>query len=130
MQSIRLSFQLDRSTRQRRRLCEEGECGGQVLDEAQNCINKCLSPICFLEVYAEELLEDGEIDNERARRFNNCLRAKRVGSSGVPDPADGGASSLAMEGAAAAAAAQADEDKAAEDGPADDGGSDTYAYDA
>lgn len=38
-----------------------------------NCVNKCTSESCFSEVYNEPL-EDGEVDQERARLFVACLR--------------------------------------------------------
>jgi len=66
---------LDRVWKNKRQECERGElCGGMLIDEAQNCINACISASCFKEVYGEMPLEDGEIDNARSRQFTNCLR--------------------------------------------------------
>ena len=42
-----------------------------------NCVNLCTSPMCFEEVYGESnggALEDGEIDLDRKRKFETCLR--------------------------------------------------------
>jgi len=47
--------------------------GHLIPDEAMNCVNKCTSESCFSEVYYEPL-EDGEIDQDRARLFVACLR--------------------------------------------------------
>ena len=59
--------------RTRARECE-ALCGQRLaLDEAQNCIHRCTSPRCFEEVYGENPLEDGEVDNPRRRAFSACL---------------------------------------------------------
>ena len=43
----------------------------------QNCVNKCVSPECFDEVYGPSTpgpLEDGESDPERQKLFTSCVR--------------------------------------------------------
>lgn len=66
---------LDRVWKNKRLECERSSaCGAMLLDEAQNCINMCISASCFKDVYGDMPLEDGEIDNTRSRQFTNCLR--------------------------------------------------------
>ena len=38
-----------------------------------NCVNKCLSPECFKQIYELDELEDGEIDYVRERSFHKCI---------------------------------------------------------
>lgn len=64
----------DRMWKTKKRECERNDCGHLIPDEGANCVNKCTSEYCFEEVYGENLLEDGEIDQDRARLFTNCLR--------------------------------------------------------
>jgi hypothetical protein len=45
-----------------------------VPEEAYNCVNRCISSNCYGEVYAENPLEDGEIDSIRNREFTSCVR--------------------------------------------------------
>jgi hypothetical protein len=40
--------------------------------ERLNCIHKCMSPICFKEIYASNPLEEGEID-QRYSSFKGCF---------------------------------------------------------
>lgn len=64
----------DRMWKTKKRECERTTCAALIPDESANCVNKCTSEECFEEVYAENPLEDGEIDQERARQFTNCMR--------------------------------------------------------
>jgi len=65
---------LDRIWKTKRNECENKVCGNMLPDESYNCVNECISKLCYDEVYAKDPLEDGEIDNVRARVFTNCLR--------------------------------------------------------
>mmetsp|Transcript_15107 Transcript_15107/g.28443 ORF Transcript_15107/g.28443 Transcript_15107/m.28443 type:complete len:113 (-) Transcript_15107:280-618(-) len=65
---------LDRVWKNKRTQCEKFECGHLVVDENMNCVNNCTSALCFKEVYADEPLEDGEIDDKRQKLYNSCLR--------------------------------------------------------
>lgn len=67
---------IDRVWKGRKSVCEKEECGKLVPEEAYNCVNKCISPDCFDEVYADNLLEDGEIDSARSRTFTSCVRGE------------------------------------------------------
>ena len=65
---------LDRIWKARKSVCEKEDCSHLIFDEAYNCVNECISKICYDEVYAGDPLEDGEIDNGRMRLFTSCLR--------------------------------------------------------
>lgn len=65
---------VDRQWRDKRRECEQVQCQQYSVDEGMNCVNECISPECFSKVYAQEPLEDGEIDSARNREFVTCLR--------------------------------------------------------
>lgn len=54
--------------------CELQTCGQMIPAEAYNCVNECLSPKCYAEVYKDNPLEDGEVDLARDRSFVTCLR--------------------------------------------------------
>lgn len=69
---------IDRVWKGRKSTCEKEECSKLVPEEAYNCVNKCISPDCFDEVYADNLLEDGEIDSARSRTFTSCVRGETV----------------------------------------------------
>mmetsp|Transcript_34279 Transcript_34279/g.39025 ORF Transcript_34279/g.39025 Transcript_34279/m.39025 type:complete len:154 (-) Transcript_34279:46-507(-) len=45
-----------------------------VLEESLNCIDRCVSPDCYNEIFAENPLEDGEVDRNRHNSFENCVR--------------------------------------------------------
>ena len=68
----------DRAFRARRRECETQTCSGMQPGTNMNCVNKCISESCFDEIYAEEPLEDGEVDSKRSRLFQNCARKSLV----------------------------------------------------
>lgn len=66
---------IDKLWRDQKKSCEQGaECSPIHPDENANCVNKCISASCYEQIYAEEPLEDGEIDHRRNRDFINCLR--------------------------------------------------------
>ena len=68
----------DRAFRARRRECETQTCAGMQPGTNMNCVNQYISPSCFDEIYAEEPLEDGEVDSKRSRLFQNCARKSLV----------------------------------------------------
>ena len=59
--------------RKLRNLCENEVCGAYLVEENLNCVSICLSPACYEKVYGENPLEDGELDFERAKRFDECF---------------------------------------------------------
>ncbi|OQS00173.1 hypothetical protein THRCLA_21732 [Thraustotheca clavata] len=65
---------VDRKWKMQKKYCTERDCS--LLDKYtnMNCVNMCLSPTCYERVYAEEPLEDGEVDDYRSYRFVSCLR--------------------------------------------------------
>lgn len=71
----KVNSRLDRQYKQAKGACERNQCSHiYMLDEAQNCINECVSKSCFDEIYADNPLEDGEIDKARERQFLQCVR--------------------------------------------------------
>uniref|UniRef100_A0A6S9GZX5 Uncharacterized protein n=1 Tax=Heterosigma akashiwo TaxID=2829 RepID=A0A6S9GZX5_HETAK len=89
----------DKNFRIKKGDCERVACGHMIVDEAQNCINKCISAECYEEVYAHEPLEDGEVDASRYKRFQACYRAankytskKKMQSKEGQKPVDDGVS--------------------------------------
>ena len=66
---------IERHSKSIKNACERDKCSHMPLDEGgMNCVNECTSSICYGEVYLNNPLEDGEIDNFRSRTFSNCLR--------------------------------------------------------
>ena len=66
---------LDRIWQARKQNCEQStECRDIPAAESMNCVNRCLSPVCYEKIYASEPLEDGEIDRKRERKFTDCVR--------------------------------------------------------
>lgn len=57
-----------------RMTCEMDVCVSLLPEEAMNCIQVCLSPACYQDIYGEEPLENGEIDVDRAKRFEICVK--------------------------------------------------------
>ena len=51
----------------------ENKCGS-ILEENEMCVSKCMSQNCFQEIYAEKLLERGDIDEDREIRFEKCVK--------------------------------------------------------
>jgi hypothetical protein len=54
--------------------CERGPCAEYLPEENMNCVHECIDHGCYMEVYGENPLEDGEIDLVRARSFLTCLK--------------------------------------------------------
>ncbi|CAJ1965761.1 unnamed protein product [Cylindrotheca closterium] len=63
----------------RRRLDCEADCMERIIyaEEAMNCIQECVSPTCFQEIY-ETPLEPGEIDLNKAKRLQTCAEQEVV----------------------------------------------------
>lgn len=57
-----------------RQICEMETCVGMIPEESMNCVQLCISPACYQEVYGDVPLEDGEIDIDRARQFEVCVK--------------------------------------------------------
>ena len=68
----------DRAFRARRRECETQKCAGMQPGTHMTCVTACISQSCFDEIYAEEPLEDGEVDSKRSRLFQSCARKSLV----------------------------------------------------
>lgn len=45
-------------------------------DKTENCLNRCLSEKCYADFYAKNPVEEGQIDRDRNRAFNDCLKAE------------------------------------------------------
>ena len=56
----------------RRRECEH-DCSDMNEDDKPNCVLRCQSEACYVEVYLPDELEPGEIDTQRQRKFNTCI---------------------------------------------------------
>lgn len=51
---------------------ERPECALLIPEESLNCVNQCISPACFESIFAANPLEDGEVDFQRADKFEAC----------------------------------------------------------
>ncbi|XRB05821.1 DUF4787 domain-containing protein [Pycnococcus provasolii] len=89
----RNAAQLDRQQRDIRKVCEaqiesqssssssssssqhikgvEDDCTSSLASR-ENCILKCMEPTCYQQVYANDPLEEGELDHVRGRVFRTC----------------------------------------------------------
>mmetsp|Transcript_38875 Transcript_38875/g.62982 ORF Transcript_38875/g.62982 Transcript_38875/m.62982 type:complete len:107 (-) Transcript_38875:75-395(-) len=70
----------DRQLKTRRSDCERHTCSYIPVGLQENCILRCISEPCYLEIFEENPLEEGEIDTVRSRQFNNCAR-KEIGKA-------------------------------------------------
>lgn len=52
----------------------DSECALMIPEESLNCVNQCVSPTCYVQIYHEEPLEAGEIDFPRAQAFDACVK--------------------------------------------------------
>jgi hypothetical protein len=68
------SYVGDREFRQRKIDCASSECAGKTGADEMNCTYKCMSPLCFAEIYGHDEIEEGEIDSSRSRLFNTCFK--------------------------------------------------------
>ena len=50
------------------------DCSVMIPEESLNCVNQCISPVCYTEVYGELPLEDGQVDIPRAKAFEACVQ--------------------------------------------------------
>mmetsp|Transcript_14136 Transcript_14136/g.16687 ORF Transcript_14136/g.16687 Transcript_14136/m.16687 type:complete len:164 (-) Transcript_14136:216-707(-) len=50
------------------------DCSRILIEENEMCITRCMSDVCFEKVYAEKLLEMGEVDEIRERYFEKCVK--------------------------------------------------------
>jgi heme exporter protein D len=50
------------------------QCIDLIPEEASACVTECVSPVCHEEIYAMNLLEPGEVDIERAKEFEICVK--------------------------------------------------------
>ncbi|CAD7923732.1 unnamed protein product [Amoebophrya sp. A120] len=59
----------------KRRECARTEaCKAIHPEENENCLDECVSPFCFDQVYAgAERLEPGEVDPLKRSKFNHCI---------------------------------------------------------
>ena len=68
----------DQTWKTKRKDCAATSCSHLHVDESDNCVNECVDPGCYGEVYGPESekgpLEDGELDPARYRVFINCVR--------------------------------------------------------
>ena len=58
---------------QKKKECD-GVCNYLHSEINLNCVNKCVSTECYLEIYQSSPLELGEVDNTRSRNFMDCVR--------------------------------------------------------
>ncbi|CAB9503722.1 expressed unknown protein [Seminavis robusta] len=57
-----------------RKICEHQVCSQWIPEESMNCVQMCLSPACYQDVYGSTPIEDGEINVDRARDFEKCVK--------------------------------------------------------
>uniref|UniRef100_A0A0G4GQ10 Uncharacterized protein n=1 Tax=Chromera velia CCMP2878 TaxID=1169474 RepID=A0A0G4GQ10_9ALVE len=60
--------------RARRNKCVMNECSDIPEEENDDCVDKCLSPQCYQDIFAENPLEPGEVDRKRRNDFMNCVK--------------------------------------------------------
>lgn len=68
----------DRAWKAKKAECEDKQCGHLIIEESYNCVNQCTSSFCYDEIYANDPLEDGELDYDREREFITCLRKEQM----------------------------------------------------
>mmetsp|Transcript_52358 Transcript_52358/g.106756 ORF Transcript_52358/g.106756 Transcript_52358/m.106756 type:complete len:139 (-) Transcript_52358:50-466(-) len=64
----------DSEMRMKRMECQKTTCAGLDFHEKTGCTYQCISEKCYTEIYAHDELEEGEVDEERARKFGMCFR--------------------------------------------------------
>ncbi|KAL7556912.1 hypothetical protein ACA910_019285 [Epithemia clementina (nom. ined.)] len=50
------------------------ECSSMIPEERMNCFFQCLSESCYDKIFGDMPLEDGEVDYDRYRLFERCLK--------------------------------------------------------
>lgn len=63
-----------RARRLRLECQNEGECALLVPEESLNCVNRCMSKDCYARIFANDPLEDGEVDLVRGQQFEDCVQ--------------------------------------------------------
>jgi molecular chaperone DnaJ len=64
----------EQEMRNLRSSCFRETCNMYIPEESANCVYACISPSCYQQIFGQEPLEDGEVDVERSRQFDACLR--------------------------------------------------------
>jgi hypothetical protein len=73
------SNQVERKISQSRNQCEASKCDHLFSMENSNCVNQCMSPSCYEQVFgANKGLEDGEINSQLEKQFKVCLRKEHT----------------------------------------------------
>mmetsp|Transcript_20370 Transcript_20370/g.35031 ORF Transcript_20370/g.35031 Transcript_20370/m.35031 type:complete len:109 (-) Transcript_20370:71-397(-) len=62
----------DKALRNRREECSSIQCVHVQAGFHENCVLRCISYSCYMEIFGEEELEEGEVDPNRTRLFNQC----------------------------------------------------------
>lgn len=64
-----------REYNRKRRECDASvtECEYEQYDR-DNCVLRCISQPCFQSIYANDPLEDGEVDETRSRAYKKCAK--------------------------------------------------------
>jgi hypothetical protein len=57
-----------------RMTCEYEVCSFLIPEESLNCVQACISPVCYQGIYGDDPLEDGELDTNRAKEFDACAK--------------------------------------------------------
>ena len=68
---------VDQTWKSQKKNCEKETCSHLQTDVNDNCVNECVDPLCYDDIYTQHErgpLEDGEIDADRYRMFINCVR--------------------------------------------------------
>ncbi len=63
--------QLSKYEKTSRECSNTNECKDRPHDE--NCVYRCVSEICYREVYGNYLLEFGEVNTELRNKFEKCF---------------------------------------------------------
>ena len=66
-----------KQVRQKEHECRRGPCAQVHEDENDDCMDKCVSPQCYEEIFAKNPLEVGEVDRERRTQFGICTRKEQ-----------------------------------------------------
>mmetsp|Transcript_12148 Transcript_12148/g.28348 ORF Transcript_12148/g.28348 Transcript_12148/m.28348 type:complete len:134 (-) Transcript_12148:50-451(-) len=54
--------------------CAKSVCKNIHPDENEDCVTRCVSELCYNEVYQGDPVEPGEIDRARQGKFNTCVK--------------------------------------------------------
>mmetsp|Transcript_5633 Transcript_5633/g.9736 ORF Transcript_5633/g.9736 Transcript_5633/m.9736 type:complete len:117 (-) Transcript_5633:398-748(-) len=64
----------DKQLRARREECQKNAACANLTSHVDNCVLRCVSPVCYTDIFGVEELEEGEVDGTRTRKFNSCAR--------------------------------------------------------